>query len=85
MFIYSILVREVLVLFGSLYILVSNKSINVSKKGKLSTVLLFVTICFYVLNLDISVLFINQIATLVVIFYFYVAIEYLYNLIYKHG
>ena len=85
MFIYSILVREVLVLFGSLYILVSKKSINVSKKGKLSTVLLFVTICFYVLNLDISVLFINQIATLVVIFYFYVAIEYLYNLIYKHG
>ena len=50
-----------------------------------STVALFVLICLFVLNTEILVPFLNQLAVIVIIFYFYVAIEYLYNLIYKSG
>ena len=55
--IYSVLIREFLVLLGSLY----------------------------VLDAAIRIPFLNQLAVFVIIFYFYVAIEYLYNLIYKSG
>ena len=46
---------------------------------------MFIGIGLYVLNSDISILFIDAIANAVLILYFYVAFEYLYNLIYKHG
>ena len=36
--IYSVLIREFLVLLGSLYVLLTGKNINVSKKGKIGTV-----------------------------------------------
>ena len=82
---YSVLTRELLVLVGSLYVLITGAKIEVSYKGKLATVLLFVTICLFVINASITVPFLSQISVLVIIFYFYVAIEYLYNLIYKSG
>ena len=83
--IYSVLIREFLVLIGSIYVLINGSRINVSKKGKIGTVALFVLICLFVLNTSISVPFLEQLAIVVIIFYFYVAIEYLYNLIYKSG
>jgi cardiolipin synthase len=83
--IYSILLREFLVLVGSLYVLIKGLKINVSNKGKFATVLLFINICFFVINSSMSIPFLNQLTVIVIIFYFYVAIEYLYNLIYKSG
>ena len=62
-----------------------NKKINVSKKGKFGTVALFVLLCLFVLNTAIIFPFLEQIAIIIIIFYFYVAFEYLYNLIYKSG
>tara|TARA_B100001778_G_scaffold185853_1_gene153065 strand:+ start:372 stop:902 length:531 start_codon:yes stop_codon:yes gene_type:complete len=82
---YSILIRESLVLVGSLYVLITGARIEVSNKGKLATVLLFITICLFVINSSFSIPLLNQISVFVIIFYFYVAIEYLYNLIYKSG
>ena len=83
--IYAILLREFLVLIGSLYVLIKGLKINVSNKGKFATVLLFINICLFVINSYMSIPFINQLTVIVIIFYFYVAIEYLYNLIYKSG
>ena len=83
--IYSVFIREFLVLIGSLYVLLTGKKINVSKKGKIGTVALFVLLCLFVLSTAIYVPFLNELAIIVIIFYFYVAIEYLYNLIYKSG
>ena len=83
--IYAILLREFLVLIGSLYVLIKGLKINVSNKGKFATVLLFINICLFVINSSVSIPFINQLTVVVIIFYFYVAIEYLYNLIYKSG
>ena len=74
-----------LVLLGSLYVLVTGLRIEVSNKGKLGTVLLFITVCLFVINSSITIPFLSQISVIVIIFYFYVAIEYLYNLIYKSG
>ena len=83
--IYAVILREFLILLGSLYVLITKSKINVSKKGKIGTVALFVLICLFVLNKALHVPFLNEFSILVVIFYFYVAIEYLYNLIYKDG
>ena len=83
--IYAILLREFLVLVGSLYVLIKGLKINVSSKGKFATVLLFINICLFVINSSMSIPFLNQLTVIVIIFYFYVAIEYLYNLIYKSG
>ena len=84
-FLYAVLIREVLVLLGSIYVLLTGASINVSQKGKFATVFLFVLICLYVLNSTISIPFLDQFSIVVIIFYFYVAFDYLYNLIYKSG
>jgi len=84
-FIYAVLIRESLVLIGSIYVLITGYKIEVSKKGKFGTVALFVLICLFVLNTEIYVPFLEQLATVIIIFYFYVAIEYLYNLRYKSG
>ena len=84
-FIYAVLIREFLVLIGSIYVLITGSKINVSKKGKFGTVALFVLLCLFVLNTAILVPFLEQLAIFTIIFYFYVAIEYLYNLIYKSG
>ena len=84
-FIYAVLTREVLVLIGSIYVLLKGLKIEVSRKGKYATVSLFVTICLFVLNTSLSIPYLHYVAIAVIIFYFYVAIEYLYNLIYKSG
>ena len=84
-FLIGIIFREILILFGSLIVLFTKREIKVSKKGKVSTVLMFVIICLYILNTDISIVFINELAITTLILYFYVAFEYLYNLIYKYG
>jgi|TARA_B100001094_G_scaffold330110_1_gene394512 cardiolipin synthase len=84
-FLYGIIIRETLILIGSVYVLITQKTVKVSNKGKVSTVLVFITICLYVLNTATTVPFLNSVTILIVLFYFYVAIEYLYNLIYKHG
>lgn len=84
-FLYGIIIRETLILIGSIYVLITQKTVEVSNKGKVSTVLVFITICLYVLNTATTVPFLNSVTILIVLFYFYVAIEYLYNLIYKHG
>ena len=83
--IYAILLREFLVLVGSLYVLIKGLKINVSNKGKFATVLLFINIGLFVINSSMSIPYLNQLTVIVIIFYFYVAIEYLYNLIYKSG
>ena len=83
--IYAVLIREFLVLLGSIYVLKTGAKINVSKKGKFGTVALFVLLCLFVLNTTIFLPFLDQLAFVIIIFYFYVAIEYLYNLIYKSG
>ena len=84
-FLIGIIIREILILIGSLIVLFTKREIKVSNKGKLSTVLMFIVICLYVLNTDVPVVFIDELAIAVLILYFYVAFEYLYNLIYKHG
>ena len=84
-FLYAVLTREGLVLLGSIYVLLTGASIIVSQKGKFATVLLFVLICLYVLNSLILIPFLDQLSIVVIFFYFYVAFEYLYNLIYKGG
>ena len=84
-FLFGVVIREVLILIGSIYVLFTVKTVKVSNKGKASTVFVFITICLYVLNTAVIVPLINIITILVNLFYFYVAIEYLYNLIYKHG
>ena len=84
-FLTGIIVREILILIGSLIVLFTKREIKVSNKGKLSTVLMFVVICLYVLNTDTPIPFIDELAIATLILYFYVAFEYLYILIYKHG
>ena len=69
--IYAILLREFLVLVGSLYVLIKGLKINVSNKGKFATVLLFINICLYVINSSMSIPFLNQLTVIVIIFYFY--------------
>jgi len=83
-FLIGIIFREILILLGSLIVLFTKREIKVSKKGKVSTVLMFVIICLYVLNTDISIVFIDELAIATLLLYFYVAFEYLYNLIYKY-
>ena len=84
-FLYGIIIRELLILIGSIYVLMTEKTVKVSNKGKVSTVFVFIIICLYVLNTAVVVPLLNIFTILVILFYFYVAIEYLYNLIYKHG
>ena len=84
-FLFGVVIREVLILIGSIYVLLTEKTVKVSNKGKISTVFVFITICLYVLNTAVVVPLLNIFTIFVILFYFYVAIEYLYNLIYKHG
>ena len=83
-FLFGVVIREVLILIGSIYVLLTEKTVKVSNKGKASTVFVFITICLYVLNTAVVVPLLNIFTIFVILFYFYVAIEYLYNLIYKH-
>ncbi|MDB2532875.1 CDP-alcohol phosphatidyltransferase family protein, partial [Candidatus Actinomarina sp.] len=83
-FFIALIVREILVLLGGIYVLLSKKPIEVSKKGKLATVFMFITICLYVLDISLSTGLINFIAFPVMIFYYFVALEYLYYLVFNY-
>jgi len=76
----ALIVREVLVLLGGIYVILSKKPIEVSKKGKLATVFMFITICFYVLETSLQTNLMDFIAFPAMLFYYFVALEYLYYL-----
>lgn len=80
---YSILVREVLTLLGSIYVLKTKSTVKVSTKGKIGTVLIFVLICLFALQVDALNNYLIYISGIFVIYYFFVAFEYLYYLMYK--
>jgi len=80
----ALIAREVLVLLGGLYVLLSKKPIEVSNKGKLATVLMFITICFYVLETTLVTGLMSFIAYPVMVFYYFVALEYLYYLVFNY-
>ena len=79
-FFWGILIRDGLVLIGSIFIINKTKTVNVSNLGKFSTVFLFITICVHVLGINIAisnvVLFMSYSSLFL---YYYVAIEYLYK------
>ena len=79
-FFIGIILRDFLVLVGSFFVLNKTKTVNVSNLGKFSTVFLFVTICFYILSIEINFGFFIDILSFVSIFlYYFVALEYLYK------
>ena len=80
---YSILVREVLTLLGSIYVLKTKSTVKVSTKGKIGTVLIFVLICLFALQVDALNNYLIYISAIFVIYYYFVAFEYLYYLMYK--
>ena len=80
---YSILVREVLTLLGSIYVLKTKSTVKVSTKGKIGTVLIFVLICLFALQVDALNNYLIYISAIFVIYYFFVAFEYLYYLMYQ--
>ena len=82
-FFYGILIREILVMIGSLYVLTKTKTIKVSNIGKIGTVLIFFSICFFVINSgnEQSIFLLFGIFSL--IFYYFVALEYFYKIFIK--
>ena len=79
-FFIGIILRDFLVLVGSLFVLSKTKTVKVSNLGKFSTVYLFVTICFYLLSIEINLgIFIEILSFTSVFLYYFVAIEYLYK------
>ena len=80
MFFWGILIRDGLVLIGSLFVISKTKTVNVSNIGKFSTVLLFVTICIHILGLNFSLeYFVIFMSYSSLFLYYYVALEYLYK------
>ena len=82
-FFYGILIREVLVMIGSLYVLTRTKTIKVSNIGKFGTVLIFFSICFFVINSGYEQLFFIFFGLFSLIFYYFVALEYFYKIFLK--
>ena len=82
-FFYGILIREILVMIGSLYVLTRTKTIKVSNFGKFGTVLIFFSICFFVINSANEQLFFLLFGLFSLIFYYFVALEYFYKIFIK--
>ena len=82
-FFYGILIREILVMIGSLYVLNKTKTIKVSNIGKFGTVLIFFSICFFVINSGNEQLFFLLFGIFSLIFYYFVALEYFYKIFLK--
>ncbi len=82
-FFYGILIREILVMTGSLYVLTRTKTIKVSNIGKLGTVLIFFSICFFVINSGNEQSFFLFFGLFSLIFYYFVALEYFYKIFIK--
>ena len=83
-FVLLIFIREGLVSIGGLYVLISKKTLKVSNKGKVGTALIFISLCMSVITNESLIIFIDIFIIFSVIFYYYVALEYLYNLIKKN-
>ncbi len=90
-FLILLLIREVLVSIGGLFVLKSEKTVKVSNKGKAGTALIFISLCLSVLdpaliNLNQSSFFkfVDIFLIFSIIFYYFVALEYLYKLINKN-
>ena len=80
-FFYGVLFREFLVLLGSIYVLLNTKTLTVSNYGKFGTVLIFFSICFFVINNANESIFFMFFGLISLIFYYFVALEYLYRII----
>ncbi len=83
LFFYGILMREILVIIGSLYVLTKTKTIKVSNIGKFGTVLIFFSICFFVINSGNEQSFFLLFGIFSLIFYYFVALEYFYKIFIK--
>ena len=83
LFFYGILMREILVIIGSLYVLTKTKTIKVSNIGKFGTVFIFFSICFFVINSGNEQLFFLLFGWFSLIFYYFVALEYFYKIFLK--
>ena len=83
-FFYGILIREVLVMLGSLYVLLNTKTLKVSNFGKFGTVLIFFSICFFVINNVNELVFFVYFGQFSLIFYYFVALEYFYKIFIKN-
>lgn len=84
LFFQSLIAREVLVLLGGIFVILTKRPIEVSKKGKLATVFMFITICLFVLETTLLTGLMNLISFPVMVFYYFVALEYLYYLIFNY-
>ena len=82
-FFYGILIRETLVILGSLNVLTKTKTLKVSNFGKFGTVLIFFSICFYVINSANEFVFFTYFGLISLIFYYFVALEYFYKIFIK--
>ena len=90
-FLILLVIREIFVSIGGLYVLKTQKTVKVSNKGKAGTALIFISLCLSVLdptlinvNTSIIVSFVDFFLIFSLIFYYFVALEYLYNLIKKN-
>ena len=83
-FFYGILVREILVMIGSLYVLLNTKTLEVSNYGKFGTVLIFFSICFFVINYTNNFVIFTYFGIISLIFYYLVALEYFYKIFIKN-
>ena len=83
-FFYGILIREILVMIGSLNVLTKTKTLKVSNFGKFGTVLIFFSICFFVINNTNNVIFFTYFGLISLIFYYFVALEYFYKIYIKN-
>ena len=83
-FFYGILIREILVMIGSLYVLTKTKTIKVSNIGKIGTVLIFFSICFFVINSTNNFVIFTYFGIISLIFYYLVALEYFYKIFIKN-
>jgi len=83
-FVMLLFFREFLVSVGGLYVLKKKKTVTVSNKGKLGTALIFISMCLTILNTTYNLVFVDYFTYISLIFYYYVALEYLYKLINKN-
>ncbi len=90
-FLILLIIREILVSIGGLYVLKTQKTVKVSNKGKAGTALIFISLCLSVLdpslinvNSVIFVKFVDFFLIFSIFFYYFVALEYLYKLINKN-
>jgi len=90
-FVILILIRELLVSIGGLFVLKTQKTVKVTNKGKAGTALIFISLCLSVLdptlistNTIMVLNFVDFFLIFSIIFYYFVALEYLYKLINKN-